>query len=293
MRIEYIIKLAKEAMNGTDNFKEGAVGSNGYGFVFKDYDSHPKVLYIISYGSHKFCGAGAYRDYLKNLQKGIKNTEEFNFSDSFRYDPKIDLLMLGSLKTLVPSLQFGGFENFFDVWVFVITPKGQMFPVNFYWGKSGLSIGAWSKLGSLFIHEKNPLDDYPDLKEFTPFKFNDEEINFFLDAFEFALKKVPVSDFWGISTFDWGHSLMGVKNGRSFTRYWKWGRFERDDEAEKKLEPLLNKKFNEGDETFSIRLLSEGKTYKIYVMELALAYVDNFFGNAKKMLKLYKNFIKD
>ena len=57
MRIEQIIKLATDAAEGKDNFKEGVVGSNGYDFVFKDLNSN--IPYIINNYSHKYCGAGS------------------------------------------------------------------------------------------------------------------------------------------------------------------------------------------------------------------------------------------
>ncbi len=44
MRIEQIIKLATDAAGGKDNFKEGAVGLNGYGFVLRDLK--PNISYI-------------------------------------------------------------------------------------------------------------------------------------------------------------------------------------------------------------------------------------------------------
>ena len=83
MRIEQIIKLATEAAEGCDNLKEGAVGSNGYGFVFKDFDTHQNEPFIVPYGSSKFCGAGTHRNFIKNLRI-YKNLDVV--SDLFRYD---------------------------------------------------------------------------------------------------------------------------------------------------------------------------------------------------------------
>jgi len=220
MRIKQIIKLATEATKEKDNLNEGAVGSNGYGFVFKDFDTHSNIPFITPNESHKFCGAGAYRDYTKKLQKHDKIDK---FSDLLRYNPKLDLLLAGSLKRIVPTLQFGGIELLFKVWMFVLTPKGQMFPAIFYWGQSGLSIGGWSKEGSsiLLMGKNDPLKDFPELKNFSPFEFTEEETNLFHDALEFALKKVPVSDFWGIYTFDLGHAYMEVKRGRPLIEEWE------------------------------------------------------------------------
>jgi len=291
MRIEQVIKLATDAANGKDNFKKGAVGSNGYGFVFKD-KSHPKEPYII-YGSHKFCGAGAYRDQLKNIKKKLKNYDKSNFfSDLLRYDHKLDLLFAGSLKTLVPTLQFGPHvELLFDVWMLVMTPEGQLFPATFYWGQSGLSIGAWSEFGAKFYRisedKRDPMEDFPELKEFSPFDFIDDATGRFLDALEFALKKVPVSDFWGIYTYDLGNNYMGVKKGKPFIEYLK--HVERYPEAEKKLKPLLGKilKDKNGD-LFSIKRLT---TLGLYALQFEVNKWDKFFGNARDVLEAYEEFM--
>ena len=289
MRIKQVIKLATDAANGKDNFKYGAVGSNGYGFVFKDFESHPEEPYIATWGSHKLCGAGAYRDQLKNIKKKLKSHYKSDlFSDPLRYDHKLDLQLAGSLKTLIPTLQFGPqAELLFKVWMLIMTPEGQMFPATFYWGQSGLSIGAWSEYGSIFMEERDPLDDFPELKAFSPFEFTEDETGRFLDALEFALKKVPVSDFWGIYIGDW-NAYMGVKRGTPFIEYLELKYVEGDLEAEKKLEPLLGKTFKDTDgNLFSIRRLATGGLYLLQSEGEGEEW-GHFFGGAKLVLEVYE-----
>lgn len=308
-QITKIIELAKEAAKGNDNFKEGAVGSNGYGFVFRDADLNPSPnnRYIFSVDSDKLCGAGAYRDFTKKLGHSTSQKIEtvhnithgkINPADLLRYEHDLDLLLAGSIKTLVPTLQFGGYECVFDVWMFVVTSEGQMFPATFYWGKSGLSVGGWTSYGmSCFLKERIFPEDFVKLINFTPFEFTDEGLNLFLDALEFALKKVPVSDFWGVSLMDAGYFYMGIKEGKPFDYH--LNPYEDylglDSEAEKELKLLINKEFKDdlGDFFFIHRLPG----LRLYYIEFE--YPINFgtgenktFGYASYILDLYKKILK-
>jgi len=130
LETESLLKLVSEAADGKDDFKEGAVGFNGYWFVFRDYDYKSKNSFIIGDGSNKLCSIGAFRDiYKKSLevQGPIKSSK-----DLLNYSPKLDLYFGGALKTLIPRTEFGGCEQLFHAWMFVKTPKGQMFPATFY-----------------------------------------------------------------------------------------------------------------------------------------------------------------
>ena len=284
MRIEQIIKLVTEAAEGKDDFKEGAVGSNGYGFVFRDFDSHPTEPYIVPWGYSKFCGAGSHRLLLKRPIE--------SFSDFYRYDVDLDLLVGGSLKTLVPTLKFGGDESLFRIWMFVRTPEDRMFPATIYWGQSGLSIGGWSKVGvHLLIKEQGPLDEFSEIinsRSFSsPSQLTEDETGCFLDALEFALKKVPPSDFWGIYNHDLGNRFLGLRKGALCNQ--EIGHFERDLEAEKELEPLLGKGFKDVyEETFIINLLPGRRIYAVE-FEKDVFHDDIIFGNAAKVLKYWKS----
>lgn len=292
MGIDQIIRFATEASKGKDNFKESAVGSNGYGFVFKDLKVNSNNPYIFDIDSQKLCGAGAYRVFNKELQKHDKIKD---FSELLRYDPNLDLLFAGSVKTLVPTLQFGGIERLFDIWMFIITPQNRMFPAIFYWRQSGLSVGGWTSYGiSPFLEKRIFPKDFSEIINFSPFNFNEDEENLFLDALEFALKKVPVSDFWGVFLGDPGYIYMGVKRGEPFkTRLMGHFKYDQNNlEAEKVLEPLLGREFkDEYGESFSINRVPE---MKIYVMEFEneIEGENKYFGTAKDILDFYKKIIK-
>jgi hypothetical protein len=278
MRIEQIIKIVTDAAEGKDNIKEGAVGSNGYGFVFKDLNSN--ISFVTNTNSHKYCEAGSMRNVIKNWKK-VKNFEELR--DVSNFNEENDLLLVGSLKTLVPTLQFGGF-NMFKIWMFVKTPEDHMFPATFYWGSSGVSIGGWASYGITPFAKKIIFpEDFLEIVNFTPFKFTDNERELFLDAFEFALKKVPVSDFWGLFNRDIGNSYMGVRRGEPFNNLMP--HFERDPEAEREIETLLGKRIEIGSSrSFTINLLPGMRIYAMQFEENGEQ--DNIiFGSAKKVLE--------
>ncbi|MEE9377673.1 MAG: hypothetical protein V3V33_06515 [Candidatus Lokiarchaeia archaeon] len=288
MKVLQILNLVTEAAEGKDNIREGIVGSNCYGFIFKDLDTNSKAHYIISFSSHKFCGAGSCRETLKNLKRVSSFEELRSLTRGDEYD---DLLLAGSLKTLVPTLQFGGYELLFKTWVFVKTPRGRVFPATIYWGQSGLSIGGWTSYDITPLTKERVFpEDLLEVINFSLFEFNEDEKGCFLDALEFALKKVPPSDFWGVLNHDIGNSYMGIKKGKPFIK--EIGYCERDLETEKEIESLLGRKLRDADgELFTIRFLP-GR--KIYVMEFEYDYEteDKFFGNAKEILSLYKDLIK-
>lgn len=49
------------------------------------------------------------------------------------------------------------------------------------------------------------------LINFSPFNFNPDELDAFIEALELSLRMVPVSDYFGIYEGDKGNFLMGVK----------------------------------------------------------------------------------
>ena len=53
MKINEVLCLAQQAAEGKDNFKEGAVGSNGYGFVFKDLKTD--IPFVTDIYINKYC----------------------------------------------------------------------------------------------------------------------------------------------------------------------------------------------------------------------------------------------
>ncbi|MBY9016072.1 MAG: hypothetical protein KGD68_10305 [Candidatus Lokiarchaeota archaeon] len=218
MRINHLIKLVSEAADGKENFKEGVIGFNNYGFIFRNFDYISKNSFIIGDGSSKLCSIGAFKDiYRKSLelQGPLKSPK-----DLLNYNPKHDLYFGGALRTLVPNMKFGGYESLFHVWMFVKTPKSQMFPATFYYGQSGTSIGAWSPdyRVFLFAEERTFPQEFESNMNFTPFNFSAVELEEFIEALELALYKVPISDFEGVYEHDLGRELMGIKSGKPFVK---------------------------------------------------------------------------
>ena len=216
MEIEYLLKLVSKAANGKNNFKDGAVQSNGFGFVFKKFDYNLRDSFIIGDGSSKLCSVGAFKGIYKKfigIQGSLKSAK-----DLLNYNPKDDLYFGGALKTLVHGMEFGGYERLYRVWMFVKTPKGQLFPATFYHGKSGASVGAWSPdyRVFLFAEERTLPQEFESIINFNPFNFSDIELEEFTEALKFALDKVPISDFEGVYENDFGRELMGLKSGKPF-----------------------------------------------------------------------------
>jgi len=214
LTVKRLFNLVSRAAKGEDNFKEGAVGFNGYGFVFRDFDYKSKNSFVDDTGSSKLCSFGAYKNLYKRFQA---EPGKVKFSNKLlNYDSRLDLFFGGALSHLIPKLKFGGNEFFFDVWVFVLTPKKQVFPVTFYYRQSGPSIGGWSPDYYLFNRKKKFTLDSEPIVLFSPFNFSEAELEDFLRAFECSLRKVPISDYEGVFYHGFGATLMGIRAGEPF-----------------------------------------------------------------------------
>lgn len=214
MNVRKLLLLVSEAAEGKDNIKEGAVGYYGYGIVFRDIDDITKKM-DISYSGGVF-PVGTTRKVMQDWDKDrIKE-----FDDFLRHTPHDDMLLAGAVKTLVPTLEFGGeYEHLFEVWMFIKTPEDRRFPATLHYGKSGLVIGGWDpERASFYINDVDLIPKFPKrfntIINFSPHDFSEEEKESLAEAFEHALRKVPVSDFYGIYKHDSGNRLMGVKEGR-------------------------------------------------------------------------------
>ena len=221
LKINHLIKLVSKAADGQESFKEGAIGFNGYGFVFRKFDYISENSFIIGDGSSKLCSVGAFRDIYKKslkIQNPLKSPR-----DLLNYNPKNDLYFGGVLKTLILKMEFGGYEQLFHVWMFVKTPQGKMFPATFYYGQSGTSIGGWAPdyRVFLFAEERTFPQEFESIINFNPFNFSKMELEEFMEALELALDKVPVSDFEGVYEHDLGRESMGLKSGKPFVTYLK------------------------------------------------------------------------
>ena len=211
MDVRKIKNLASSGALGQLDIKKAQIGSNGYGFVF--FEFHPrKVNRLFWKASGKVCGAGAnFGDFEKFMALDVVKFDKLSDVGGLMRDIKHDLLLAGSLKTLIPDIEFGGDEMLFDVLMFVMTPDGLFFPATFYYGPSGTALGGWG-LEKYQNFPKETRDEF----NFSPFDLDKGGLTGLVEAQIFALQKVPVSDFCGIYSHDLGHTLMGVYNGVSF-----------------------------------------------------------------------------
>lgn len=208
MSFSELLTLVSDAANGQDNLDKAAIGFSDYGFVFRD-EKNSKESYAISGHSSKFADAGAYYGI---TEKAPKLDEIDTLDELVRYDEKYDCLLAGSLKTLLPSLELGGDEILFYVWVFVKTPDGKQFPMTFYFGPSGTSLGGWR----MERYKHFLPNDFTQIINWSPFNFSKDETESLVEALGCALKKVIVSDFHCIYKHDDGNTLMGVREGIPF-----------------------------------------------------------------------------
>ena len=207
MRIKKLRKLLFDIPEGGNQLKRAGISSNGYTFIFRDLCSS-REPYVVTKFSSKFSSAGVWRGFILKAMEDIRN---FKLDDPSLNDVKYDMLLAGALKTLLPSLNFGG-EIFFQVWILVRTASDQIFPATFYYGQSGTSLGGWTLAKAKKVF---PLNFFA-LINFSPFDFTNDELNLFIEAFELSLRGVYVSDFHGIFECDEGYSLMGVRKGEPF-----------------------------------------------------------------------------
>lgn len=209
MDILEIKNLASKGAIGQLDIRRVQVGSHGYGFVYFDF-SNSLIDPVFNTRSGKICGAGAhFGDFERFMKLEELTFDKLSDVKGLKEDIKHDLLLAGSLKTLLPKLVFGGDEQLFDALLFVITPENLFFPANFYYGASGTALGGWmpeeyqefpSKLSKEF--------------NFSPFDLDKDGLTGLVEAQIFALKKVPVSDFCGIYRHDMGNLFMCVHNGK-------------------------------------------------------------------------------
>ena len=211
MDVKKIKSLASKGALGQLDVGKAQVGSNGYGFVF--FDFHPrKVDRLFWKASSKVCGAGAhFGDFESFMALDEIKFDKLSDVGGLMRDIKHDLLLAGSLKTLLPDMEFGGDEMLFDVLMFVMTPDGLFFPATFYYGPSGTSLGGWG-LEKYQTFPREIRDEF----SFSPFDLDKDGLTGLIEAQIFALQKVPVSDFCGIYSHDLGNSLMCVHNGVPF-----------------------------------------------------------------------------
>jgi hypothetical protein len=208
MDLVKIKNLTSMGAIGQLDIQRAQVGSNGYGFVYFDF-SNPLVDPAFRKRSSKVCGAGAhFGDFEKFMGLEELNLERLSDVKGILKDIKHDLLLAGSLKTLLPDLRIGGDERMFSSLMFVLTPEDLFFPATFYFGPSGTALGGWI----IKQYQEFPTEISNEFN-FSPFDLDKDGLTGLVEAQMFALKKIPVSDLCGIYAHDSGSALMFVLNG--------------------------------------------------------------------------------
>ncbi|NGX49266.1 MAG: hypothetical protein K940chlam5_00863 [Candidatus Anoxychlamydiales bacterium] len=217
MKVKNLLKLVSQAANIKDSFKDYAIGFHGYGFVFKTYNSDK---YTTNIGSSKLCSIGAYRHLCKRFLD-LDKLKRINVDELLSYGKKYDLLVVGAIKALFPSLELGTDEVLFDIWVFVKTPEDKFFPITFYYNSSGLSIGAWnpniimSNFDTMLGNKIFP-NKFLSLVNFSPSNFSEGELDLFVEAFLCAISKVPIADFSINYSYGSERFCVGIKLGKPY-----------------------------------------------------------------------------
>lgn len=181
-----ILKLVTLAAKGKDNIKKGAIGYGGYGFVFRDKDFFEDISEEIFY-YQAFVEVGEEHCEDRDRKEG-----KFKI-DKLEYYTLINALMIGSLKTLLPSLKFLDArlsDVLFVVWVIVKTPKGKVFPAIYHFDKNRMALGDLSSGGMQIFSQKYPFICNYNLKDHSK-----EERYELAERFEKSLGKVPPTDY--------------------------------------------------------------------------------------------------
>lgn len=208
MNVIKIKNLASRGAIGKLDIRSAQVGSNGYGFVYFDF-SNSLVDPVFRRRSSKVCGAGVhFGDFEKFMELEEIKFDKLSDIGGLVEDIKHDLLLAGSLKTLLPNLVFGGDEILFSSFMFVLTPEDLFFPATFYFGASGTALGGW-----LFEQYQEFPNRISKEFNFSPFDLDRGGLTGLVEAQMFALNEVTVSDFCGIYRHDMGSTLMCVLNG--------------------------------------------------------------------------------
>ena len=206
--IDILLNLLEYNQEDHVDYNNKVIHFQNYTFLFRDRLTESRKPYVTGLHSSKFSSAGFWCKVIKysleNFGK-IKSLNDLNLEET-----KLDYLYGGALKTLIPSLTFGGYETLFSVWMLVRTAEGYIFPATFYYGQSGTSLGGWR----LYKARKTFPPDFFSLINFSPFDFTSNELDAFIEALELGLKMVPVADYYGIFQGDHGFTLMGAKDGK-------------------------------------------------------------------------------
>jgi len=191
--VKKLIYLVTQASNGKDDLMKAAIGFNGYGFIFRSFES--------------------VSQWTSNVPSSRATFVE-DLEDPKHYEMEIyhAVKYAASLKTLIPNMELGGYEILFHVWMFVKTPDNKLFPAKFYYGPTGIAIGGYHPpLDKLKTMTKKDLwsEDFAEHVNFSPYGFNKDQREGFVKALRGALQKVPKSHFECVFKNDKGKFMMG------------------------------------------------------------------------------------
>lgn len=208
-----MISAYKNFFSSKFDLKNGVIAYGNYSFlILKEIRCYDISAFkrLSSFGAYKGIHEKFLNDHLKNVDE---------FLDQFSYDVSIDLLMVGSLKTILPTLELGGYETFFNTMVITKTPNNKIFPIVFYFGPSGIAISSTDSESQIFKILSLVFSNFTlDFQIQNPFDLSKENLANFLSAFSSALRRVPTTDFQAIYEHDLGKELMGLHKGVPFIR---------------------------------------------------------------------------
>ena len=206
-------EIRAKFFNGSHDIKNGVIQAKDYCFLvlkeMRDYDLS-EFAKLSAFGAYK----GIHERFLNTR---LENSD--HFLDQLSYDVSIDLLAVGSLKTIIPNLEVGGYESLFNALVVAKTPNNKIFPFIFYFGPSGTAIGSNDSESQILQILKEMFVTIPvDVSTHSPFTFSKQELTNFLEAFASALRKVSTTDFQAVYEHDFGNKCMGIEKGIPFIR---------------------------------------------------------------------------
>ncbi len=136
--------------------------------------------------------------------------------DPFQLFSDYDLKLIGSLKTFLPKLEFGGGDDLFFAWMFVKTPDGREFPAEISFYNLSLKFSGWSN-----FPKEEYLDHFPKelqgLINFSPHDFSEVELDLLIKSLEKGLSSIPPLDYEAIYKTETGDLFIGLKNGVPFS----------------------------------------------------------------------------
>ena len=214
--VKKLLELMENTTEDRVDIENRVIHFQGYTFVFRDWELKSRESYTRVKFSSKVTSAGFWRKIIKYSMEHLHEIKSIN--DINLEDTEYDFFYGASLKTLLPTIKFGGDESLFHVWMFVKTPEGYMFPATFYYGPTGTSIGGWDLQDAKKVFPP----EFFSIINFSPFDLSHDELDAFVEALELSLKMVPMTDYYGVERGDHGYTIEGVKNGKPYLTDLVW-----------------------------------------------------------------------